>query len=164
MLETKHGIPITLCVLYSCVVSRLGVLTLPVNFPGHFLLKWMEHPDQTEDYNKYTFIDAFSDGRLMTAQQARDLRPHLVHHNDTHEVASPVDISQRMLRNLISIGANTSNRMLRDTCYGLLRSSLEMMIEWYGPGVDDAYLEYGFMLSRVYLQLNINHEVSERLL
>ena len=114
--------------------------------------------------NKYTFIDAFSGGRLMTAHQARDLRPHLVQHSDTHEVASPVDVSQRMLRNLISIGASRSNSFLRDTCYGLLRSSLEMMIEWYGPGMDDAYLEYGFMLSRVYLQLNINHEVSERLL
>ena len=70
MLETKHGIPITLCVLYNCVVSRLGVVTLPVNFPGHFMLKWLEHPSEQENNHKFTFIDAFASGKQMTELQA----------------------------------------------------------------------------------------------
>ena len=39
VLEKKQGIPITLCLLYSCVLKRLGVILTPVNFPGHFLLR-----------------------------------------------------------------------------------------------------------------------------
>ena len=58
-----------------------------------------------------------------------------------------------MLRNLISIGASRSNNM-RDGSYTLLRNSLELMMI-----VNTAdTLQYAFMLSRIYLQLNINHE------
>ena len=51
-------------------------------------------------------------------------------------------------------GASRSNNM-RDPSYGLLRSSLELMLT---INMTDT-MQYGFMLSRVYLQLNINHEV-----
>lgn len=44
MLEKKSGIPLTLCVVYEAVARRVGVHCLPVNFPTHFLLKWLEHP------------------------------------------------------------------------------------------------------------------------
>ena len=43
---------------------------------------------------------------------------------------------------------------MRDPSYGLLRSSLELMLIL---NTSDT-MQYGFMLSRVYLQLNINHE------
>lgn len=39
VLENRKGIPISLCLLYSCVLKRLGVILTPVNFPGHFLLR-----------------------------------------------------------------------------------------------------------------------------
>ena len=44
---------------------------------------------------------------------------------------------------------------MRDPSYGLLRSSLELMLI---INMSDT-MQYGFMLSRVYLQLSINHEV-----
>ena len=44
---------------------------------------------------------------------------------------------------------------MRDPSYGLLRSSLELMLI---INMLDT-MQYGFMLSRVYLQLSINHEV-----
>ena len=34
VLETKLGIPISLCLLYTSVLARLGVTCKPVNFPG----------------------------------------------------------------------------------------------------------------------------------
>ena len=39
VLESGRGIPISLSLLYCAVLQRLGVLLLPVNIPGHFLLK-----------------------------------------------------------------------------------------------------------------------------
>jgi len=153
IVENKHGIPITMCLLYTCIAARLGVCCMPVNFPGHFLLKWLEYPEETEEGRQFTFIDAFDRGKQMTGFQAREMVPHLVTQEDSFGVAKPVAVAQRMLRNLISIGASRSNNM-RDPSYGLLRSSLELMLI---INITDT-MQYGFMLSRVYLQLNINHE------
>ena len=150
ILETKQGIPISLCLIYSCVVSRLGLHCLPVNFPGHFLLKIQLNPAEEE----FTFIDAFARGHQMTEHQARQTVTHLVVDNENLRTASPLDVGERMLRNLISIGASRSNSLFRDPNYGLLRSSLEMMMMI----TQSDTLQYGFMLSRVYLQLNINQE------
>ena len=100
----SQGIPISLCLLYSSVLSRLGVVCLPVNFPGHFLLKWLEHPEETDAANRFTFIDAFNGGREMTGHQARNVSPHLASQDEVYQVAGPLSVAQRMLRNLISIG------------------------------------------------------------
>ena len=104
MLENKQGIPISLSLLYSSTVARLGVFCLPVNFPGHFLLKWCSHPTEQDPADRFTFIDAFNRGREMTGQQARNMTPHLISQDDVYQVASPLSVAQRMLRNLISIG------------------------------------------------------------
>jgi len=135
------------------VMARLGVRCLPVNFPGHFLLKWLEHPEESEEAYKFTFIDAFDGGRQLSGAQTREMVPHLVTQEDSYQVAEPLSVAQRMLRNLISIGASRSNNM-RDPSYTLLRSSLELMLI---INMSDT-MQYGFMLSRVYLQLSINHE------
>jgi len=153
IMETKQGIPITLCLLYTCVLTRLGICCMPVNFPGHFLLKWLEHPGESGEGKQFTFIDAFDGGKQMTWSQAREMVPHLVTQEDSFGVAEPLAVAQRMLRNLISIGASRSNNM-RDPSYSLLRNSLELMLI---INMTDT-MQYGFMLSRVYLQLNINHE------
>ena len=153
-----QGIPITLSLLYSCVVARLGVICLPINFPGHFMLKWLEHPDQeTEERQSFTFIDAFARGKQMTELEARGLVPHLVIQEESLTAARPLAVAQRMLRNLINIGASRNSNIsyLRDPSYGLLRNSLELMLMLTTSDT----MQYGFMLSRVYLQLNINHEV-----
>ena len=103
-----QGIPISLCLLYSSLLSRLGVLCLPVNFPGHFLLKWLEHPEEQDPANRFTFIDAFNGGREMTGHQARNMSPQLSYQDEYYQVAGPLAVAQRMLRNLISIGIQSS--------------------------------------------------------
>jgi F-box protein 21 len=45
VLQSKEGIPITLCIVYHEIAKRLGVNCEPVGFPQHFLLKWKEFPE-----------------------------------------------------------------------------------------------------------------------
>ena len=153
VLGSKKGHSMTLSLLYMCVVARLGVVLHPVT-PGFFVLKWLEHPEQQEARLRFTFIDAFAQGKQMTEHEARAMVPHLVVQDESYAVAGPMAVAQRMLRNLISIGSSRNNSYLRDPSYGLLRSSLELMLVL--TSIDT--MQYGFMLSRVYLQLNINHE------
>ena len=104
---------------------------------------------------KFAYIDAFEGGRQMTYQAIRERMSHMVP-GDEDMTASPGECVRRMLRNLISIGASRSNHM-RDGSYSLLRCALELMLE---VNTTDTMHEYAFMLSRIYLQLNINqHEV-----
>lgn len=42
--DSRIGIPITLCILYLTIACKLGVKTHPVNYPGHFLIKWKQYP------------------------------------------------------------------------------------------------------------------------
>lgn len=154
VLDSKLGIPISLCLIHHCVLKRLGVVTFPTSFPGHFLLKWLEHPESIGEENKFTFIDSFECGNQMSADEIRRRFDHLVNiQEDIWRVASPVETVCRMVRNLLSIGASRSNNM-RDTNYSLLRSVLELMVQL--NQTDNT--QYTLMLSRVYLQLNINHE------
>jgi len=149
VLESGHGIPITLCIIHHCVLRRLGVVTEPINFPGHFLLKWLDPCPS----GGAVLLDSFDGGRQLKLEEARE---RLVGEGGTLEsyrTASPRDTACRMLRNLISIGASRSSN-LRDDNYSLLRLSLELMIK-INPGDT---MQYAFMLSRVYIQLNINHE------
>ena len=106
----------------------------------------------------FAYIDAFEGGRQMTYQGVRDRLPHMVA-GDEDMTASPGECVRRMLRNLISIGASRSNNM-RDGSYSLLRCALELMME---VNTSDT-MQYAFMLSRIYLQLNINQNEVRALL
>ena len=94
----------------------------------------------------------------MTYQGVRERLPHMVA-GDEDMTASPGECVRRMLRNLISIGASRSNNM-RDGSYSLLRCALELMME---VNTSDT-MQYAFMLSRIYLQLNINQNEVRALL
>ena len=121
--------------------------------PICLLFRWNAHPDESGEM-RFAYIDAFEGGRQMTYQGVRERMPHMVA-GDEDMTASPGECVRRMLRNLISIGASRSNNM-RDGSYSLLRCALELMME---VNTTDT-MQYAFMLSRIYLQLNINqHEV-----
>ena len=79
--------------------------------------------------------------------------PNLVISDDNLEACSPMSVAKRMLRNLISIGASHANNM-REPRYTLLRNCLELMLILNSTET----VQYAFMLSRVYLELNINQE------
>ena len=105
VLDTKLGIPISLSLMYSCILARLGIICEPINFPRHFLLRWLEHPELTVPNQRYSYIDVFNGGQRLTATEALEqLGPELVQPDNIFHVATPVEAAQRMLRNLISIG------------------------------------------------------------
>eukprot|EP00088_Acartia_fossae_P001616 TRINITY_DN10642_c0_g1_i1.p1 TRINITY_DN10642_c0_g1~~TRINITY_DN10642_c0_g1_i1.p1 ORF type:complete len:598 (-),score=77.38 TRINITY_DN10642_c0_g1_i1:98-1891(-) len=161
ILETKLGIPISLSLLYLCLVGRLGVKVEPVNFPRHFLLKWEEHPAANSNDKKFAYIDVFHKGKRLKESETADLLPPVgINLEPSYfHVASPLHTAHRMLRNLIAIGSSSTTTS-RDPSYTLLRAALELMLE-LNDGAERADL--ALMLVRVYLQLSINHEEVEML-
>ncbi len=105
VLETKLGIPISLSLMYLCLVGRIGVKVEPVNFPRHFLLRWRQYPSRTGN-KKFTYIDVFKKGARMQESETSELLPPvgIALEPDYFHVATPLQTAQRMLRNLIAIG------------------------------------------------------------
>ncbi len=65
VLERRVGIPITLAAVVIEIGRRRGVGIEGVGFPGHFLLRASDDPDQ--------FYDPFNPGRPMTRSECRTL-------------------------------------------------------------------------------------------
>lgn len=65
VLESRRGIPITLCLVYKVVAEQLGFQVEGVNAPGHFLVRVMTGSESM-------IIDPFVDGGLLTADEAFD--------------------------------------------------------------------------------------------
>ena len=66
MLTRRVGIPITLCVVYMEIARRLGKPVHGIGLPGHFLVVY-------DDGDFGTYIDPFHAGRLLTAEECREL-------------------------------------------------------------------------------------------
>ena len=67
----------------------LGVLTTPINFPRHFLLRW------TKNEGNHYYIDAFHKGNRRSAQEvlaSTESNP------DDYDNAEPIEVFQRMVR------------------------------------------------------------------
>nr|MBA3750287.1 hypothetical protein [Nitrosopumilus sp.] len=102
VLEKKTGIPITLSLIYIHLTSFLNFELQPVNFPSHFLVKYVLDKDSKE----YIIIDPFNKGRIMDDYILQDLlnkiNPKLSMSvsNSILEKASTSQILIRMLNNL----------------------------------------------------------------
>lgn len=144
----KMGIPITLCIIYASIARRLGVVCQPVNFPGHFLLKWQEHPSLPPD-QKYTFIDVFDYGKFLCQKDCKDLVPgYSPMAENWYNTIEPVQVFKRMCWNLVDVGRQQESMGDGLMC---LRNALELLAI-LSP--DD--VEHQLLLARVYLHLNIN--------
>jgi rRNA maturation endonuclease Nob1 len=65
---------------------------------------------------------------------------------------------QKMFSTLFQFAGASHWNNLKDPTYSLLRSALELMLLLNR----DEAATYAFMLARVYLQLDINHEVNQQ--
>lgn len=96
VLRRKQGIPITLAVVYVALGERVNIPTVPIGFPGHFLVR-VGQPEGV-------YVDPF-EGRILAQTDlqlllSRALGPSSVL---SHEHLTRVDVSQlaqRMLLNL----------------------------------------------------------------
>ena len=101
VLESKRGLPITLCLLYKLVADRLGIETWGVGLPGHFLIGM----DTNESL---MLIDCFAHGRILTRDEAHEqlmlqFGPEV---EWSDEILRPVTHRQwltRMLQNLLNV-------------------------------------------------------------
>jgi len=155
--ETKLGIPISLSLLYLCLVGRFGVVVKPINFPRHFLVRWKDD-SSSDPYT--TYIDVFRNGRVMSEEETGELLPH---DNDPVlpeylTLASPLQTVTRMIRNLISIGFSLSSR---DGDSQLLCASLRLMLKISRRPSD--IRDVSSMLLSSYLQMCINHQDAEEM-
>jgi regulator of sirC expression with transglutaminase-like and TPR domain len=64
VVETKLGLPISLCLIYKAVAERLGFRTWGVGLPGHFLCG-------IEVDGARMLVDPFAGGRILTPDEAQ---------------------------------------------------------------------------------------------
>ena len=69
VIEKKIGIPITLSIIYITLAQSVNFILYPVNFPRHFLVKYM-----LDDANhNEIIIDPFNKGRIMDDYALKNL-------------------------------------------------------------------------------------------
>jgi len=91
VVQTRLGIPISLCMVYILVGQRAGLEISGVNLPGHFLAR---HED--------VFFDPFHGGRRVTLEECKALllQQDLVLRPEHLQPPSPRQILIRILTNL----------------------------------------------------------------
>lgn len=110
VLETKHGNPLSLSILYSTIAQSLNIPIYGVNLPNHFILAYMDENKVNQLVGNNTnsgvffYINAFSDGSILYENDIRkflsDLK--LPEEKGFFEPCSHTTIVQRILINLIS--------------------------------------------------------------
>ncbi len=102
VLEKRTGIPITLSLIYIHLASYMDFKLHPVNFPSHFLVKYV----LDEDSDESIVIDPFNMGRIMDDYVLQDLlnkaypRSTISLSNDLLKKANSLQITIRVLNNL----------------------------------------------------------------
>ncbi|XP_038074316.1 F-box only protein 21-like [Patiria miniata] len=117
VLTRKLGIPITLCILYEAVVRRLGLVLRPVNFPGHFLLRWNYSSDGFKELDTNLFVDVFKKGHVMTSAEILmgNARLDLLGFRPEYlNACPPRDVFRRMTANIMHLRHGISHGRTSD--------------------------------------------------
>jgi regulator of sirC expression with transglutaminase-like and TPR domain len=103
VLDSKQGLPITLCLIYKLVAERLGLRCWGVGLPGHFLVAVADRGPESA-----TLVDPFTGGRLLTSDEAHDrmkemFGPEVEWSEEMLRPASNRHWLTRMLQNLLNV-------------------------------------------------------------
>jgi regulator of sirC expression with transglutaminase-like and TPR domain len=139
VLETKRGLPITLCLVYKTVAERLGLRCWGVGLPGHFLTG-------VQMDSGVMLVDPFADGRVLSPDEAhermRDVLGQQVEWSD--ELLEPVSNRHwltRILQNLLNTFGSGGH-------YADVAAMLELeMLLW--PGQDRLQRDLALVLARI---------------
>jgi regulator of sirC expression with transglutaminase-like and TPR domain len=102
VIEKRIGIPITLSIIYITLAQSLNFKIYPVNFPRHFLVKYVLDDD---DYNEI-IIDPFNKGRIMDDYAMKNLLDSFFPNQNiplTKKLVEKTDLSQVMIRILTNV-------------------------------------------------------------
>ena len=101
VVKRRTGNPITLSILYIQLANSLNFTLYPVNFPSHFMVKYILDDEENE-----IIIDPFNEGRIMDDYSLKELLDHFYPKMNialTRKLvakASNPDVIIRMLNNL----------------------------------------------------------------
>lgn len=98
VIETKHGIPITLSTVYLLVTKRLELPFYGVGMPGHFIIKYL-------DKDLEIFIDPFHGGKILSKTDCINFLVFSGYGFSERflEISSNKEILKRMIRNLLLV-------------------------------------------------------------
>jgi regulator of sirC expression with transglutaminase-like and TPR domain len=75
VLQTRKGIPITLCIIFACVCRRLKLHTFLVGLPGHVVLGFQDNTRTDEDgfyvEGETMYLDVFRTGQVLTVSDCQ---------------------------------------------------------------------------------------------
>lgn len=138
VLESKRGLPITLCLIYKLVADRLGLDCWGIGLPGHFLIG-------LENEQSLMLVDCFAGGRILTMDEAHEqmalqFGPEVEWSDELLHPLSNRQWLTRMLQNLLNLfGAEDR--------YADVGAMLEMeMLLW--PDQQHLQRDLGLVLAR----------------
>lgn len=102
VIEKRIGIPITLSIIYITLAQSINFKLYPVNFPRHFLVKYVFDDN---DYNEI-IIDPFNKGRIMDDYAMKNLLDSFFPNQNiplTKKLVEKADLSQVMIRILNNV-------------------------------------------------------------
>ncbi len=110
VLVRRKGIPISLSLVFMALCRRVGLRSVGISFPGHFLVRIVSPGDfeGSVDWQQHRYIDCFEGGRILTVKDCEArleqwTRGVLRFGPDSLKVAHPQEIASRTLRNLRAI-------------------------------------------------------------
>lgn len=110
VLETKHGNPLSLAILYSTIAQMLHIPIYGVNLPNHFILAYVEADLNSYDFKNLNrkdilfYINAFSNGSILNEKDIHSFLKQLkIEPNESFYIpCSNKTILLRIITNLIS--------------------------------------------------------------
>jgi len=116
VLETKHGNPLSLAILYSTIAQMLQIPIYGVNLPNHFILAYVEsHTNNLKNLNRKDilfYINAFSNGAILNEKDILlFLKQIKIEPNESFFIpCSNKTILLRIITNLISSYQQLGNK------------------------------------------------------
>jgi regulator of sirC expression with transglutaminase-like and TPR domain len=145
----RKGIPISLSLVFMGLARYVGLKTVGISFPGHFLVKMSPNCEDEEflDSQNQFFVDTFEGGRLLSVDDCKQrleewTRGLVPFGPEVLRVAHPRDIISRMLRNLRAIYAEKED-------LPRLYWVLSALIETCPSEKVESLKERGFLMARM---------------
>jgi len=146
VLESKTGMPLTLCVVYSCVCQRVGIPVQLIGLPGHVVLGFDTDDERIiGNTERRSFIDVFHGGRILSTDDCRGIvAAYGIPWRDVFLTPLPTSaIMQRIFNNLRNCHQKAMMRPNPPLFYSDLMFQLHAleMIKRYPPEIRSILLE-----------------------
>jgi regulator of sirC expression with transglutaminase-like and TPR domain len=120
VLVSKTGMPLTLCVVYSCICRRLDIHVSVTGLPGHIVLGFDDNDNDTRSdveigssrRRRRSFMDVFNGGTILSVVDCQEIvEGYGVEWNDKYLTPLPLKSTlQRILNNLTNCHAQATTR------------------------------------------------------